>query len=87
MVQIKDKHSPVAVSVLIREGVQNSKMRIFASTKFLQPNRFNAELEVSGRLLKFSCEQGDVFQQENLYLSILAQHDLETVVRVEFARP
>lgn len=47
--------------IFIKKGDPNIKMRLFGSVKFQQPNRFNAEIETYGRILKYSCKEGYIF--------------------------
>jgi len=53
-IKIKEKYSPVQVIIRITDGDPNTKLRIFGSTKYIEPNRFNADIEIIGKLLKFS---------------------------------
>ncbi|CAK60747.1 unnamed protein product (macronuclear) [Paramecium tetraurelia] len=84
--RIKDRYSPLTLQIRIKQGDQNTRLRIFASPKFIQPNRFNASVEVSGRQLKYTSNS-ELFQEETLYVAILALNELSIGINIEFGRP
>ncbi|CAD8195857.1 unnamed protein product [Paramecium octaurelia] len=84
--RIKDRYSPLTLQIRIKQGDPNTRLRIFASPKFVQPNRFNAAVEVSGRQLKFASN-AEIFQEETLYVAILALNELSIGINIEFGRP
>ncbi|CAD8111549.1 unnamed protein product [Paramecium sonneborni] len=84
--RIKDRYSPLTLQIRIQQGDPNTRIRIFASPKFIQPNRFNAAVEVSGRQLKYASNS-EMFQEEILYVAIFALNELSIGINIEFGRP
>ncbi|CAD8115507.1 unnamed protein product [Paramecium sonneborni] len=84
---IYEKYSPVVLFIYVKKGDPNTKMRLFCSVKFQQPNRFNAEIETQGRVLKYHSKEGSTFFDPTLYLAILAHNDVVITIKNEFSKP
>ncbi|CAD8208435.1 unnamed protein product [Paramecium octaurelia] len=84
---IHEKYSPVVLFIYVKKGDPNTKMRLFCSVKFQQPNRFNAEIETYGRVLKYHSKEGATFYDPTLYVAILAHNDVVITIKNEFAKP
>ncbi|CAK63159.1 unnamed protein product (macronuclear) [Paramecium tetraurelia] len=84
---IHEKYSPVVLFIYVKKGDPNTKMRLFCSVRFQQPNRFNAEIETYGRVLKYHSSDGTTFYDPTLYVAILAQNDVVITIKNEFAKP
>ncbi|CAD8194583.1 unnamed protein product [Paramecium pentaurelia] len=86
-IDIHEKYSPVVLFIYVKKGDPNTKMRLFCSVRFQQPNRFNAEIETYGRVLKYHSRDGTTFYDPTLYVAILAHNDVEISIKNEFAKP
>lgn len=52
-------------------------MKVFASTKSIQPNKFNSEYEFDGRSFKFYSEnKSSTFSENNVYFGVYSNSDV-----------
>jgi hypothetical protein len=62
----------------------SNKLKIYLSTSAIFPSKFNSEHVVYAKSVKIHAENGHIFTEQNVYLSVHSDEDQEISILVHF---